>query len=107
MATTRIAAQTILPATTVTDVHTVAASKLDTVRVHVTNKSGATATYRLFLAIAGAVHDDDQTFIWDETISYPGSGVSRPIVLAATDVLRAYADAAGLRITVNGISQDA
>jgi len=105
MATTRILDTTVVPALTVTTVHTVASAKNDTVWVALTNKSGTEAVYRLYMAPNGAVHDEDQAQILDETLSSPGSGKSPRYFLTAGDEIRVYSTVE-LLATVNGPSQD-
>ncbi len=105
MATDVVKAQTTPAASTLTDVHTVAADKLDTIRVFVSNR-GAATTWRLTYAPAGAADVDAHVIVRDENLSSPGSGVSKPMTMAATDVLRVFSPSADLTIFVNGISQD-
>lgn len=107
MATTQALSSSEPAATTVTDVYTAAASKLTTVRVLVTNKGGAALVYRLSIAPLGAADADSQYFVYDETLDANRSGSSPPLVLAPTDVIRAYTDIATLIVTVVGIAVDA
>lgn len=107
MATDQALAQSEPAAVTVTDVYTVPGAKLATVRVLVTNKGAASLKYRLSIAPLGAADADSQYFVYDETLDPNGSGSSPPMVLEATDVVRAYTDIATLIVTVVGIQQDA
>ena len=59
------------------------------------------------LAPLGVADDPSHILVPNENLSSPGSGVSPPIVMAATDKLRIFSPSADLKVTVNGISQDA
>ena len=107
MATTQALSSSEPNAVTVTDIYTGAGSKLTTVRVLVTNKGGADLKYRLSIAPLGAGDADSQYFVYDETLNANGSASSPPLVLAPTDVIRAYTDIATLIVTVIGIQVDA
>jgi hypothetical protein len=107
MATTQALASSEPSAATVTDIYTGAALKLTTVRVLVANKGAAPLKYRLSIAPLGAADADSQYFVYDETLDANGSVSSPPLVLAPTDVVRAYTDIATLIVTVIGIQVDA
>ena len=107
MATTQALSSSEPLAVTVTDVYTAAASKLTTVRVMVANKGAAALAYRLSVAPLGAADADSQYFVYDETLNANASGSSPPLVLAPTDVVRAYTDIATLIVTVIGLQVDA
>ena len=107
MATTQALSSSEPLAITVTDIYTAAANKLTTVRVLVANKGGAALAYRLSIAPLGAADDDSQYFVYDEPLNANSSGSSPPLVLAPTDVIRAYTDIATLIVTVVGIQVDA
>ena len=107
MATTQALSQSTPAATTVTDIYTVPASKLSTVRVLVTNRGATALAYRLSVAPLGASDANSHYFVYDETLAANASGSSPPLVLQATDVVRAYTDTATLTVTVIGIEQDA
>jgi Fe-S cluster assembly iron-binding protein IscA len=106
MATTQALGQVEPAATTVTDIYTVPASKRSTVKVSVANRGATSLTYRLSLAPLGAADATAQYFVYDETLGANASGVSPALVMATTDVIRAYTDTATLVVTVNGIEQD-
>lgn len=105
MATDVVNDQFLLVANTLTTIRTTPAKKRDTVTVFVANDGTAT-TWRLTYAPAGATDAAVHTLIPNENLSGPGSGSSRPIVLSATDVLRAITPGANVTVMVNGISQD-
>ena len=106
MATDQALGQSEPSAATVTDVYTVPASKRSTVRVSVANRGGSDLVYRLSLAPLGAADATVQYFVYDETLGANASGVSPALVMATTDIIRAYTDIATLVVTVNGIEQD-
>ena len=106
MATTQAINQVEPAATTVTVCYTCPNLKRATVRVLVANKGSTDITYRLSLAENGAADATSQYFVYDETLAANGSGRSPALVLSESDEIRAYASAATLVVTVNGIEQD-
>ena len=106
MATDQALGQSEPYAATDTDVYTVPASKRSTVRVSVANRGAVDVVYRLSLAPLGAADATVQYFVYDETLGANASGVSPALVMATTDIIRAYTDIATLVVSVNGIEQD-
>lgn len=89
------------------DIYTAStASKIESVTVKVSNHGAGTITYRLYVAPLGAAHSEAHKIVDDETLSRPGSGESKPILLKNTDVIRAYADITGLHTFVGGVQDD-
>lgn len=113
MATTPVHSVTYIDGTTNAinteiDAYTVPGSKMDTVFLHVVSKAAVPLRYRLFISPTGAAHNDEEHMeFWDEQLSSPGSGDSHAYVMAAGAIVRVRSDTIGLKLTINGISQDA
>ena len=103
MADTPKITQTALAATTPADVYTVPASTTFIGFVTFANRSATATTYRLSVGIAGLATEDKQYLAYD--IPIIGNSTSKKwwVMLNATDIIRAYAGAATVSVTVNGI----
>jgi ribosomal protein S2 len=91
-------------AVTLTALYTVPASKeVVTSSIVVTNRSAVATSFRISVAVAGAVDDNKQYLYYD--ISIPGNDTfiaTIGITLAATDVVRVYATLATLSFNLFG-----
>lgn len=100
----KVLAQSAPSATTATDLYTVGAGKSAVVStLTVANRATTDATFRVSIAVAGAVTGNKDYIAYDLTCA--GNGVNYltlGITLAATDVIRVYASTANLSFTAFG-----
>ena len=92
-------------ATTLTDAYTVPVAKRTACYVVVTNVTAVPVTYRVSVAIGGAVDSIEQYNVYDATVSTIPQATRR-LALAAGDVVRVYAATTDLNFCVNGLEQD-
>jgi len=101
----KILGQSNPAAATPTDLYTVPAATQTTVStIVVTNRSATATTFRISVAVAGAVAADQQFLYYD--IEIPGNdtfAATLGITLAATDVVRCYATLATLSFNLFGV----
>ncbi len=104
---TKVLGQSAPGATTLTDIYTVpGATKATISSLFVCNRGGASTTFRVSLAVAGAADATSQYIFYDITISGNDTFVATTgITLAATDVLRVFAGNANLTFTATGIEE--
>lgn len=105
--TLKVLGQVDLAATTLTAVYTVPSGKSAVLSsVVVCNRNGASRTFRLSVAVAGAADDPKQYLVYDATISANDSlAFALGLTLAATDVLKAYASAVDVTVQAFGSEQ--
>ncbi len=103
--TPKILSQTVPLATTLTDSYTVPAATAATVStVLVCNRGGTDATFRLSLAVAGAVDATKQYAYYDTPVRANSSfAATLGITLGAADVVRVYASNTSLSFSVLGV----
>lgn len=101
----KILGQAELPAAVLTDIYTVPAStEAVGSSVVICNTSGVNRTFRLSVAIAGALDTPAQYLYYDEDLPKDTSFVATiGITLAASDVVRAFASGAGVSVNVFGV----
>lgn len=101
----KILGQADLAATTLTDVYTVpAATEAIVSTVFVCNRTGSNRKFRISVAPAGAVDSNEQYLYYDEPLPKNSTFTfTTGLTLAATDVLRAYANNTGVSINVFGV----
>lgn len=99
-------AQALPVATVLTDLYTVPPGKRSACYVVVTNQAATSATYRISIAIAGAVDAQFQYVVYDKTIAANDSPASKRLALSEGDVVRVYSSTSTLSFAVNGIEQD-
>ena len=92
-------------ATTLTDLYTVPSGRNATVKVVIANR-GVAATFRVSVAVAGAVDSSEQYVAYDKPISTNDTGVTAAIMIGSTDVVRVYASTSNLSFTCTGVEQD-
>jgi hypothetical protein len=102
--TIKVLGQSNPSATTLTDAYTVPALKSTVVStITVCEKGGATATYRLSVAVGGVADTAKQYLVYDaplaanETVTF-----TLGITLATTDVIRVYASTANVAFNIFG-----
>jgi hypothetical protein len=99
--------QAALAATTITNVYTVPVGKNFEGNFTICNQSGANRSFRMSIAIGGAVDTPSQYWYFNTPLpkdtSYEGD---REIKLKAGDVIRFYASGTGLSVNINGIETD-
>ena len=92
-----------LPAT-LTDLYTVPAGRSAIVSVTICNTSAVGTSYRLSVAVAGAVDNTKQYLAFDTAIAGNTSYVwNIGLALAATDVIRVFATLGTLSFTASGM----
>jgi hypothetical protein len=101
--THKVLGQVSLGATTLTAIYTVPALKYAVIStVVICNRGGAT-TIRLSVAVAGAADDPKQYIYYDVPLpANDALAFTAGITLATTDVLKAYAGAATVTVSVFG-----
>ncbi len=101
----KVLAQTIPNATTSTDHYTVPAATSTVISsIVVTNQSATATTFRISVAVAGAVLATKQYLYYDVAIGGNDTFIfTGGITLAATDVIRVYATLATLSFNTFGI----
>jgi hypothetical protein len=100
----KVLGQVALPATSLTAVYTVPASTEAVISsIVVCNRDSSSHKYRLSIAVAGASDDPKQYIAYDVNL-LPESVDDFTIgaTLGAADVVRAYADAAQVSVSVFG-----
>ena len=105
MATTyKILAQSAPAATTENNLYTVpAATSAIISTLTVANRGTDLATYRVYVAIAGAATTNAQYLVYDANLAGNASvALTLGITLAATDVLRVYASSANFSFNAFG-----
>jgi hypothetical protein len=102
--TYKVLAQSDPTATTLTDVYTVPSSTSAVVStVVVANRANAKRTFRLSVAIAGAVDTSQQYLIYDaELAANEVQTYTLGITLSATDKIRAYVSAQSISFNIFG-----
>ena len=100
----KVLGQIALPATTLTDVYEVpAGTEASVSTVNVCNRSATDRTFRLSVAVAGEADDPKQYLAYDTVVPANDSiPVRVGMLLAETDVIRAYASTTDLSINVFG-----
>ncbi len=100
----KVLGQTVLAATTLTDLYTVpAATQAVVSTIYVCNRGGS-AVFRISVAVAGAVDDPSQYLYYNMPIPANETfAATVGITLGATDVIRGYASTANLTMTVFGV----
>lgn len=103
--TFKILGQAALAATTSTDVYTVPASTSTTVSsITVCNRGTTACTFRLSVAIAGAVLANGQYIYYDQYLDPNATFIATVgLTLATTDKIRAYASTANVSVNVFGV----
>lgn len=103
--TRKVLGQAALAATSLTAVYTVpAATQAVISSVTLCNRDAAPAKIRLSVAVAGAGDDSSQYLYYDLPLEGNDTFVATlGIALAATDVVRAYADTANVTVNVFGV----
>lgn len=101
----KILGQVALSATTLTDLYTVPASTSAVVStVVVCNRGGTDTTFRLSLAVAGAVAANEQYLYYDHPLPANRSFTATiGIGLETTDVIRGYAGNGNVSMNVLGV----
>lgn len=103
--TRKVLGQASLAATTSTDVYTVpGATQAVLSSAVIANRSATDTTFRLSIAVAGAVLADKQYLYYD--LALPGNSTfiaTIGITLGAADVVRAYAGAATVSVNLFGV----
>lgn len=95
-------------ATTLTTLYTVPALKYAVISsIVVCNRSAVATSFRISVAVAGAIDDNKQYLYYDILISGNDTFVATiGITLATTDVVRVYAALATLSFNLFGIEED-
>ncbi len=100
-----ILGQADLGAASLTDVYTVKAKYTATVRVLVTNRASAPATWRLAFSPAGASIVNEHYVVYDFPLAGNDNDHTVPVDLAENDVVRVYASTGNVSVTVTGIEE--
>lgn len=103
--TYRVLSQTALSATTLTDCYTVGASTSAAVSsVVICNRAATDTTFRVAIAVAGAVDNVKQYLYYDTPVSANNSFVATiGITLATTDVVRVYTAGSSVSVSTLGV----
>lgn len=101
----KVLAQSSPAATTLTDVYTVPAATSATIStIAICNRSATATTFRLSVAIAGAVDAIQQYVYYDQLIDGNSTfGITIGMTLGAADKIRVYAGAATISVNVFGV----
>ena len=94
------------PATTLTTLYTVPASKHAAVLVVATNIGAGAATIRIAHSPSGAAVDPKHYILYDYSLAVAGSQSTARFAVKATDVIRVYASTTDVAFNVNGIEDD-
>lgn len=102
--TRKVLGQSVLPATTLTALYTVpAATQAVVSTIYVCNRSSS-ASFRLSVAVAGAVDDPSQYIYYDIPIpSNETFAATVGITIGPTDEIRGYASNSNLTVTIFGV----
>jgi hypothetical protein len=103
--TLKILGQTALSATANTDVYTVPNAKSATIStITVCNRDSSSCTFRIQVAIAGAVSAAGQYIFYDQFLdAYSTYSITIGITLGATDVIRAYTNGSLVSVNIFGV----
>ena len=103
--TFKVLGQVAPAATTDTVVYTVPATTNTTISsVTICNRAATTATFRLYVAVAGAALDNKQYIYYDQTIDGNSTYIATiGITLNTTDVLKIYCSTANFSVSAFGI----
>lgn len=101
----KVLGQLDVPATTLTDVYTVPASTQTTISsLLICNRTGSTKTFRASIAVGGIGDDPKQYIYYDVTLLKNDTfAATLGLTMAAGDIFRAYASAAGLSFSLYGV----
>lgn len=101
----KVLAQSAPAATTLTDVYTVPSLTSATVStITVCNRSATATTFRLSVAVAGAVDAVQQYIYYDQTIDGNSTfGITIGMTLGAADKIRVYVGSATISVNVFGV----
>lgn len=102
--TLKVLGQAALAATTLTDIYTVPASTQAVISsIQVAERSGVATTVRISIAPAGAADALAHYIRYDAALAANGEiEIKGGLTLAATDVIRAYAGAATVSVSIFG-----
>lgn len=107
MATTKgILGQALPTANTLTDIYSVPEGKTATVKVIITNQSGAGVTVRVAAAYQGAADANQHYVAYDKAIAANETGSTAVFMLNSGDVVRVYCSATVVSFTCTGIERD-
>lgn len=101
-----ILGQSTPSATSLTDIYTVPGGKDATVKVIITNRSSAAATFRVSVAVNGAADSNEQYIAYDKGIAGSETGVTASFMIGSLDVVRVYSTSSDLSFTCTGIEKD-
>jgi len=103
--TFKVLAQSDPSADTLTDIYTVPASTSTTVSsIIVSNRSASATTFRISVAVGGAVNSNEQYIHYGVAITGNNTYIATiGMTLAATDVIRVYAEDATLSFNIFGV----
>lgn len=103
--TLKVLGQSAPSATTLTDMYTVpSATSATASTLMVCNRGGTTASFRVSIAVAGAVDATKQYIFYDNALPANVSfSATIGATLAATDVVRVYASNTNLSFTLFGV----
>jgi hypothetical protein len=101
----KVLGQVTPAATTATDLYTVPASTQTTVStVTICNRAGTSASFRLYVRVAGVAIDNKQYIYYDQPIDGNSTfALTLGVTLAATDKLSVYASTANLSFNAFGV----
>jgi hypothetical protein len=101
---TKVLGQSAPGATTPTDLYTVPASKFTvSSSLFVCNRSNASATFRVSVAVGGGATGDKDYLFYDTALgAYETMTAMMGLTLATTDVVRVYASSASLSFNLMG-----
>ena len=92
-------------ATTLTDLYTVPAKKLATLRVLVAERAGGTPTFRIALRIGGASIANKHYIVYEKALTANGVYQTPPIELGENDVVTVRASDGNVSFNANGFEE--
>ena len=94
--------QVVPPANTWTDLFTVPVNTVTTMRVIVTNRNGADATFRVAASKDGDAIEDKHWLAGNKPIAGDDTGATIGFVVSSGDIVRVYASNTNLSFTATG-----
>ena len=92
-------------ATTDTDLYTVPAKKVATLRVFVVERAGGTPTFRIALRLAGASLANKQYIVYERALAANEEFQTKPFELGENDIVTVRASDGNISFNANGFEE--
>lgn len=86
-----------------TTLYTVPSGRFGEVKMIVTERGGASATFRIWVGVEGAATSNEQYLCYDEALGANSSLVTSPFAVDATDVIKIRASTSNVSFTLTGL----